>query len=193
MSILLINASPRKSKNCYQALCNIKSTLEKENVDYEIINIWEMNIEYCNACGYCSAKGVCHINDDMKSLYKKFDMSSGTVVISPVYFDSIPAKLKSLIDRTQAFYASKYILKKPSIDRNKHRVGFFVSIGGAKKYTTQFLGSKIVIDFFYRSINTKLLGDLYIPNTDEVEVKDNNNALEDIETMTLRLIKEVGI
>ncbi|KXZ39529.1 NADPH-dependent FMN reductase [Alkalithermobacter thermoalcaliphilus JW-YL-7 = DSM 7308] len=193
MSFLIINASPRKNKNCHQAVEQIKDIFDGNSVDYKILNIWDMNIEYCNACGYCNQNGICHIKDDMKDLYKEFDLSKGTIVVSPVYFDCIPAKLKSLIDRTQAFYASKYILKKPSIDRNKHRMGFFISVGGSKVYKTQFLASQIVVDFFYKSINTKLIDNLYISNTDEVEIKDNEKALEDIKKISIRLIKEVGL
>lgn len=191
MSILLINGSPRKGKNCYKILENIKEIMNNNNIKYEIINIWDLNIEYCNACGYCEKTGVCHIKDDMKDLYFKFDNSQGTILVSPVYFDSIPAKLKALVDRTQAFYASKYILKKPSIDRNKHRVGMFVSIGGSRPYETQFLGGEIVVDFFFKSINTKLIHKYYISNSDEVDIHNNLDSVKKIENLTLDLIDKI--
>ncbi|SHH12704.1 flavodoxin family protein [Tepidibacter thalassicus] len=188
MAFLIINASPRKGKNCYCVLENVKNILDDNNLKYRVIDIYDLNIDYCNACGYCEKTGHCRINDDMKSLYREFNDSIGTVVVSPVYFDSVPAKLKTLIDRTQAFYASKYILKKPSIDRNKNRVGMFISIGGSRAYKTQFLGGEIVIDFFFKSINTKLIHKYYLANTDEIEVKSNLDALEDIKNLTLDLI-----
>ncbi len=186
---LIINGSPRKGENCYSIIENMKKILNKHDIDYEVLNIWDMNMEYCNACGYCEKTGICHIKDDMTNLYSKFDDSTGTIVVSPVYFDSIPAKLKTLVDRTQAFYASKYILKKPSIDRNKHRVGLFVSVGGSKPYETQFIGGEMVVDFFFKSINTKLLNKYYISCCDEKKVKDHVDAIKNIEKLTLNLIK----
>ncbi|SHK03040.1 flavodoxin family protein [Tepidibacter formicigenes] len=192
MTFLLINASPRKGKNCYQVLENVKNVLDDNNLKYKVLNIYDLSIEYCNACGYCEKTGFCHINDDMKNLYKEFNNSIGTIVISPVYFDSVPAKLKTLIDRTQAFYASKYILKKSSIDRNKYRVGMFISIGGSKAYKTQFLGGEVVVDFFFKSINTKLIHKYYITDSDKIQIKNNIEALECIKNLTLDLMKRAS-
>ncbi|MGL5694974.1 MAG: flavodoxin family protein, partial [Peptostreptococcaceae bacterium] len=90
-----------------------------------------------------------------------------------IYFDSVSAKVKTVVDRTQAFYASKYVLKKPSIDRSKKRLGMYISVGGASSYDTQFKGGQIVMDFFFKSINTKLVHNLYLNQTDEVTSEDN--------------------
>ena len=132
-----------------------------------------MNIEYCNACGFCEKTGYCKIKDEMTPMYEIFNKSKGTIVVSPVYFDSVTAKLKTLVDRTQAFYASKYILKKPSIDRSKKRIGMYIAVGGANPYDTQFKGGQIVMDFFFKSINTKLMYNLYLNNTDDLESREN--------------------
>ena len=134
-----------------------------------------MNIEYCNACGFCEKTGYCRIKDEMTPMYEIFNKSKGTIVVSPVYFDSVTAKLKTLVDRTQAFYASKYILKKPSIDRSKKRIGMYIAVGGANPYDTQFKGGQIVMDFFFKSINTKLMYNLYLNNTDDLESREIQN------------------
>ena len=76
----------------------------------------------------------------MTPMYEMFDKAKGVIVINPVNFDCITAKLKTLVDRTQAIYASKYILKKPSIDRNKKRIGMYIAVGGSTNYETQFMG-----------------------------------------------------
>lgn len=171
--ILIINASPRKNKNCYFISNVISSKLKEKNINSKIFNIYDMEIEYCNACGFCEKTGYCRIKDEMTPMYELFNKSEGTIVISPVYFDSVTAKLKTLVDRTQAFYASKYILKKPSIDRIKKRRGMYIAVGGANSYDTQFMGGQIVMDFFFKSINTKLINNLYLNKTDETTSKEN--------------------
>ena len=173
IEVLIINASPRKNKNCFFISDIISSKLKERNISSKIFNIYDMNIEYCNACGFCERTGYCRIKDEMTPMYEIFNKSKGTIVVSPVYFDSVTAKLKTLVDRTQAFYASKYILKKPSIDRSKKRIGMYIAVGGANPYDTQFKGGQIVMDFFFKSINTKLMYNLYLNNTDDLASREN--------------------
>lgn len=184
--ILIINGSPRRSKNCSKVIDNIIDKLEANNIEYEVINTYKMNIEYCTACDYCCKTGKCVFKDDMTPLYKEFDNSKGTIVISPIYFSSISSKLKTLVDRTQAFYSSKYVLKKPSIDTKKERRGMFIAIGGQVEYENQFLGGQLVMDIFFKCINTKLINNIYMSNSDEVSYDENkifqqnlNKALDD--------------
>ena len=173
IEVLIINASPRKNKNCFFISDIISSKLKECNIISKIFNVYDMNIEYCNACGFCEKTGYCRIKDEMTPMYEIFNKSKGTIVVSPVYFDSVTAKLKTLVDRTQAFYASKYILKKPSIDRSKKRIGMYIAVGGENPYDTQFKGGQIVMDFFFKSINTKLMYNLYLNNTDDLESREN--------------------
>lgn len=173
IEVLIINASPRKNKNCFFISDIISSKLKERNIISKIFNVYDMNIEYCNACGFCEKTGYCRIKDEMTPMYEIFNKSKGTIVVSPVYFDSVTAKLKTLVDRTQAFYTSKYILKKPSIDRSKKRIGMYIAVGGANPYDTQFKGGQIVMDFFFKSINTKLMYNLYLNNTDDLESREN--------------------
>lgn len=191
--ILIINASPRKGKNCSQIAKVISNKLDSKNISNKIFNIYDMDIEYCTACGFCDKTGYCRIKDEMTPMYKMFDESKGSIVISPVHFDCISAKLKTLVDRTQSIYASKYILKKPSIDRNKKRIGMYIVAGGSNSYETQFMGGKIVMDFFFKSINTKLLYNLHLNNTDGISYKENLRFKDLLEENLEEYIKEITI
>jgi multimeric flavodoxin WrbA len=171
--ILIINGSPRKNKNCFQLSNEIKYKLSENNISSETFDIYDMNIEYCTACGFCDKTGYCKIKDDMTKMYDMFDKAKGVIVISPVHFDCVSAKVKTVVDRTQAIYASKYVLNKPSIDRNKKRIGMYIAVGGSTPYETQFMGGQIVMDFFFKSINNKLLYNLHLNNTDKKNYKEN--------------------
>lgn len=171
--ILIINGSARKGKNCSEIVKNISEELDNNNISNKIFDIYDMDIDYCNACGFCDKTGYCRIKDDMTPMYKMFDEAEGCIVISPVHFDCISAKLKTVVDRTQAIYASKYILKKSCIDRSKKRIGMFIAVGGSGTYETQFKAGQLVMDFFFKSINTKLLYNLHLNNTDKVSYLEN--------------------
>ncbi|MBO3443328.1 flavodoxin family protein [Clostridium sp. CCUG 7971] len=189
--ILLINASPRKNSNCFSIADRISKELEKNNISYKIFNIYDMDIEYCTACGFCDKKGYCKFKDDMTPMYGMFDKAKGVIVISPVHFDSVSAKLKTVVDRTQAIYASKYILNNSMIDRSKKRIGMYIAVGGSKPYESQFLGGQIVMDFFFKSVNNKLLYKLYLNDTDKLGYKENNEFKTKLDENISKYIKDI--
>ncbi|WP_195939902.1 flavodoxin family protein [Romboutsia sp. 1001713B170131_170501_G6] len=189
--ILIINGSPRKNKNCFSISKEISSKLEENNITYEIFNIYDMNIEYCTACGFCEKTGYCKFNDDMTPMYKMFDKAKGVIVISPVHFDCVSAKLKTVVDRTQAIYASKYILNKPSIDRDKTRIGMYIAVGGSTPYKTQFMGGQIVMDFFFKSVNNKLKYNIYLNSTDKLGYSENQHFKNELDKAVKNYICDV--
>ena len=176
--IIIINASPRKNGYSSQIVNYITKRLHECNLSAKVYNIYDMNIGYCNNCGYCSKTVGCRLKDDMTDLYKHFDESISTIVVSPVAFDGPMAKFKTLVDRTNMLFHSKYTLKTPAIDRNKKRVGYFIQVAGSEHYPTQFLGGDVIGSFFFKAINTKLEHELHIGNTDEVNpIEDKNTML----------------
>lgn len=189
--ILLINASPRKNNNCFSIANKISKELEINNISYKIFNIYDMNIEYCTACGFCDKKGYCKFKDDMTPMYDMFDKAKGVIVISPVHFDSVSAKLKTVVDRTQAIYASKYILNNSMIDRSKKRIGMYIAVGGSMSYESQFLGGQIVMDFFFKSVNNQLLYKIYLNDTDKLGYKDNSEFKIKLEDNISKYIKDI--
>ena len=60
------------------------------------------NIGFCRACYACKETGVCAIKDDMAEVLQKMIDADVIVLASPVYFYSVDAQLKALIDRTVA-------------------------------------------------------------------------------------------
>ncbi len=100
--VLILSGSPRKNGNS-DLLCDefMKGTLESGN-EVEKIRVAEKNIGFCRACYACKETGVCAIKDDMAEVLQKMIDADVIVLASPVYFYSIDAQLKALIDRTVA-------------------------------------------------------------------------------------------
>ncbi|CEH35536.1 flavodoxin family protein [Romboutsia lituseburensis] len=190
--ILIINGSPRKNKNCFKIANEVNNVLIENNLTSQIFNIYDMNIDYCTACGFCDKTGYCRIKDDMTPMYEMFDKAKGVIIVSPVHFDCISAKLKTVVDRTQAIYASKYVLNKPSIDRNKRRIGMYIAVGGSQNYETQFMGGQTVMDFFFKSVNNKLLYNLHLNNTDKVEYEENIEFRKKLRQNLKHYIKDIN-
>ena len=101
--VLILAGSPRKNGNS-AALCQefARGARETGN-EVEIIYLRDKKIGYCVACYYCKDHdGVCIIRDDMAEILDKMNAADAIVMASPVYFYSIDAQMKALIDRTVA-------------------------------------------------------------------------------------------
>lgn len=101
--VLILSGSPRKNGNS-DTLCNefMKGAIEAGN-DVEKIFVAEKRIGYCKACYYCKDHaGECVIKDDMAEVLAKMLAADVIVLSSPIYFYSISAQLKTVIDRTVA-------------------------------------------------------------------------------------------
>lgn len=99
--VLILSGSPRKNGNS-DILCDefMKGAVEAGN-EVEKIRVAEKNIGFCRAC-YACKNGPCAIKDDMAEVLQKMIDADIIVLASPVYFYSIDAQLKALIDRTVA-------------------------------------------------------------------------------------------
>ena len=101
--VLILSGSPRIGGNS-DILCDefMKGALSTGN-DVEKINVSKCKIDYCKGCYYCQKhNGECAIKDDMAEILQKMIEADVLVLASPVYFYSIDAQLKALIDRTVA-------------------------------------------------------------------------------------------
>lgn len=101
--VLVLAGSPRKGGNC-DLLCDafVKGAEESGNV-VEKIFVRNHRVAPCNACDYClSHDGVCVQKDGMTEILEKMNTADVIVLSSPVYFYSIDAQMKAVIDRTYA-------------------------------------------------------------------------------------------
>lgn len=103
--VLIIAGSPRLNGNS-EILCDEFKRGAEESGNYvEKITLRNQKIGYCIACDYCvTHNGECAIKDDMKSILEKIIEFDVLVLASPVYFYSVDAQIKAMIDRSVARY-----------------------------------------------------------------------------------------
>lgn len=101
--VLILSGSPRNGGNS-ELLCDefMRGALESGN-EVEKIRVAAKKIAPCLGCYYCEKNGgKCVQPDDMAEVLQKMIDADVLVLASPVYFYSVCAQLKALIDRTVA-------------------------------------------------------------------------------------------
>lgn len=103
--VLILSGSPRKGGNS-DLLCDEFMRGAKEaGHEVEKIRVQEKKVSYCIACYACRETGNCAIKDDMAEIMQKIIDCDVLVLASPVYFYSIDAQLKAVIDRSVCRWA----------------------------------------------------------------------------------------
>lgn len=103
--VLILSGSPRKGGNS-DILCDqfIRGAEESGN-QAEKIFLKDKEINYCVACDICQDNnGICNLNDDMAEVLDKMIAADVIVMATPVYFYTMNAQMKTLIDRTYSKY-----------------------------------------------------------------------------------------
>ena len=100
--VLILSGSPRKNGNSDLLCDEFAKGVAKAGHEVEKIRVAEKNIGCCRGCYACKSTGKCVIQDDMAEVLQKMIDADVLVLASPVYFYSIDAQLKAVIDRTVA-------------------------------------------------------------------------------------------
>ncbi|MBT4511378.1 MAG: flavodoxin family protein, partial [Chloroflexi bacterium] len=102
------------------------------------------------------------------------------IVASPMFFMGLTAQTKALIDRCQALWALRYVLKQQlALNSGGERKGFFLSVGGTG-YKDNFDSARPILKSWMAVIDVKLAGELTYAKVDEKgAVKEHPTALQD--------------
>ncbi|SCZ10468.1 flavodoxin family protein [Alkaliphilus peptidifermentans] len=192
LKILAIMGSPRKGKNNEVLLDNMLQGIQDVSQLIEIEKIYAADVGAvpCSACDACTKRLGCIKNDSINDIFEKYNSADIIILTSPIYFNSISAQLKALIDRNQAIWSSKYALKKSLINRDKKRFGYVICTAGAVDQPFGLSAVVPIMDLFFKSINTEYIGNLFVTNLDEVPVYLNEEKLKEARTAGKKLMEE---
>ena len=106
-NVLIISASPRKHGNSDLLCDQFLAGAQEAGHQAEKIFLRDRKINYCLACDACKKNGgICAQKDDMAGILDKIIAADVLVLATPVYFYTMNAQMKTLIDRTVAKYPS---------------------------------------------------------------------------------------
>lgn len=157
VKVLALNGSPRKGGNSEILLEEVIRGAKEQGAEVTVYNLNTMNLKPCQHCGKCNDTGLCVIKDDMQAIHRDIRSADRIVLASPIFFFSVSAQAKIMIDRCQAFWAQKYLRKKPLPPGPFGRKGLLILVGGMKKEPKNrgFECAEVTARAFFRTVNVQ--------------------------------------
>jgi multimeric flavodoxin WrbA len=152
MKVIAFFGSPSKGGNTELLLKETVRAIEDSGITVQVFNLNLMNIMPCQNCGGCEETGTCVYDDDMSQIYDAIRSADRIILASPVFFFSLSAQTKTMIDRCQAFWCEKYLLKKTIPEGPHKRKGLLLLVAGMKK-DIGIECSEVTAKAFFRSIS----------------------------------------
>ncbi|OGQ96997.1 MAG: flavodoxin [Deltaproteobacteria bacterium RIFOXYD12_FULL_57_12] len=165
--VLAFLGSPRKGGNSEELLMAMLRGVEAAGGLAELIRLCDLRIEPCLSCGGCDHTGKCVIEDDMGLLYEKIIKTDRIILASPIFFYGVTAQAKAFIDRTQALWNRKKLLKEKGEWQNQPgRNGFFISVA-ATHGSRVFEGAVLTMKYAFDAMDMHYAGDLLVRGIDK--------------------------
>lgn len=164
MQVLGIWGSPRVGGNTEILLDALLRGAQEAGGEVEKVALRQLKISPCLEIYKCFHTGACPIKDDMLTLYPKLLAADVVVLASPIFFYGLTAQAKAMIDRTQAFWARRYVLKQDF--PGGHRQGVLLATA-ATKGKHVFVGARLATYYFFDAINVRYAAEILVREVDE--------------------------
>ena len=190
MRVLGISGSPRRGGNTDLLLAEVLKGAASRDAEVKTIVLGNLNVAPCQHCDACLKAGRCRVDDDMQEIYRELNQADRIILASPIQFLGITAPLKAMIDRGQALWARRYVLKKPPLEDNRERKGFFVSVGALKREDL-FEPSLTIVRTWFKVLGIAYAGELLFQGIDEKgAIRKHPDALRQAFLAGQRLVEE---
>ena len=164
MQILGISGSPRIGGNTDILLDKVLQGAKTKGAQTEKVILNTLKFSPCQECENIRDDGTCIVEDEMQPLYKKIEEADVIILASPIFFGSLSAQTKMMIDRFQCLWRAKYILKKDVFKRKRR--GAFISVEASTRKDF-FENAKSIVKNLFATINLDYQEELFCSGVDE--------------------------
>ncbi len=158
--ILAIYGSPRRKGNTATLLKHAVRGAVDAGVEVNEIILRDLKISPCLEIYACKKEGRCAIKDDFHNVVDQILSAKGLILASPIFFYTVSAHTKILMDRCQSLWVKKYWIDKvPFGQWEPKRKGLFISVG-ATKGKKLFDGTLLTVKYFFDVLDMELFRSL---------------------------------
>ena len=154
--IIAIYGSPRRNGNTATLLQKAVEGARDGGAEVEEIVLRDLKMSPCLEIYGCKNAGECQLKDDFQTARDQILASQGLMLASPVFFYTVSAHTKILMDRFQSLWVKKYWIDETRKGQpNTQRKGLFIAVG-ATKGKKLFDGILLSLKYFFDVIDMEL-------------------------------------
>jgi len=189
MKVCGIVGSPRKNGNVDLLVSEVLKGAGSQGADIDKIYLNDLNIKPCQSCGVDPYPKYCLYDDDMSLVYELLESYDVIVLGSPVYFDTVSAQVKLMMDRSNCLMP--YVKRSDGswgFERRmkKRKKGVFIAVAGEHQ---KFNTIQTTVKGFLEWANIELVVTiLYSDNSNELgSVKNNEQKMAEAFNLGVKL------
>jgi multimeric flavodoxin WrbA len=192
MNVYGIIGSPKKNGNVDLLVSQVLEGARSQGAKTHKIYLNDMRIRPCQSCGIDPYPRYCLFDDDMEEVYTLLESCDVVVLGSPVYFDTVTAQIKLMIDRCNC--VMPYV-KRPDgtfgFERRikKRKKGVFIAVAGTDQ---EFNTIQTTVKGFFNWTNIKLVETILYPSDSSElgSVKNDSERMNQAFEIGVRIAKQ---
>jgi multimeric flavodoxin WrbA len=178
--VLILQGSPRADGNSGLLASWALEETEVAGFTGRVIFVHDLMARPCIGCYQCYNTGTCTFQDDMTGVIDALRQAGLLVVCTPVYTSTVPAGLKLVIDRFQAFHAETILA-----GGSRARRGLLFAVAGRSGEDNFTCMTRVVNDFM-RNIRMTPSGSVLVDGLDQ---KKDIRTIPGVEEKTRELLR----
>lgn len=197
--VIVFEGSPRKNGNSSLLAQQVAAGAREYGAEVETLYLHGMNIQPCSACNACqeSLATDCVIDDELKAIYPRLRSADALVFASPVYWFTVSAQIKLLIDRC---YALTWIETNPAVtedepsftlktDLAKKKVGIILTYGDTDPFSSGAVNALRMYQDMFRFVGAEIVDLVYGSAMEPGEIAENQNLMKQAHYLGKKLAK----
>jgi multimeric flavodoxin WrbA len=158
--ILAVYGSPRRQGNSSLLLDKAVEGAREAGAEVQKLVLRDLKMSPCLEIYGCKNTGRCAIQDDFQGVYDQLLECQGLMLASPIFFYTVSAHTKILMDRCQSLWVRKYWIDQISPQAwTATRKGLFIAVG-ATRGKKLFDGALLTVRYFFDVLDMELWGSL---------------------------------
>ena len=180
INITAIYGSPRRQGNTAALLGRAVDGARAAGASVNEVVLRDLKMSPCLEIYGCKKDGRCVIQDDFHRVIDDMMASQGIMLASPIFFYTVSAHTKILMDRCQSLWVKKYWIEQAQRGQRRFaRKGLFISVG-ATKGKKLFDGALLTVRYFFDALDTELTHTLLYRGFDQAgEIEKHPGLLQE--------------
>ncbi len=186
MYVLGLMGSPRRDGNTEILLDAALGAAEAEGAHTRKVVVSTLDMRPCVELYHCAVDGTCSLRDDMTPLYDELIAADRIVLASPIFFYGLTSQAKAVVDRCQALWMRRHVLKSWQPDVDARQVALIAL--GATKESRLLDGVVMSANYFFDAVGVSFAGQVLVRGVESKgQIRDMPQYLEEAAGLGRRL------